>query len=60
MRITPHWKLDDMKKMLDDLCVEAGPDVSYEYIQHSNIIAQTPLVDENVWWTTFRSVADSL
>ncbi|XP_021957852.1 aminoacylase-1 isoform X1 [Folsomia candida] len=60
MRITPHWKLDDMKKMLDDLCIEAGPEVSYDYIQHSNIIAQTALNDSNVWWTTFKSVTDSL
>jgi len=58
IRITPHWKLEDVKKMLDDLCIEAGPDVSYDFIQHSNITAQTPLDDSNVWWTTFQKVAN--
>jgi len=60
IRITPSWSLDDMKNMLNDLCVEAGPDVSYEWIQASMITAQTPLIDSNVWWTTFKSVTDSL
>lgn len=60
MRITPSWKLEDMKKMLDDLCIEAGPDVKYEYIQSSNVTAQTTLDDSNVWWTTFKGVADSM
>jgi len=59
IRITPHWKLTDMKKLLDDLMVEAGSEVSYEYIQHSNIIKQTSF-DNNVWWTTFKDVTDTL
>jgi len=60
IRITPSWSLDDMKNMLNDLCVEAGSDVSYAWIQASMITAQTPLIDSNVWWTTFKSVIDSM
>jgi len=60
IRITPHWGLDYMKKLLDETCAEAGPEVTYEYIQHSNIIAQTPVDDSNIWWTVFKEVTDRL
>jgi len=60
IRIAPTRQLSDVKKMLDDLCIEAGPDVTYEYIQGSQITAKTSLDDGNVWWTTFKSVTDGL
>ena len=60
MRITPNWKLDDVKKLLDDLCVEAGTGVSYEYLQYSNITATTSLTPDNIWWTTFQGTCDKL
>jgi len=60
MRITPNWKLDDVKKLIDGMCAEAGPDVSYEFIQFSNIIAQTSTDDSNIWWKTFHGVCKEL
>ncbi|CAL8088927.1 unnamed protein product [Orchesella dallaii] len=60
IRITPHWTLDSMKKLLDETCANAGSDVTYKYIQHSNITAQTPVDDSNVWWTVFKGVTDEL
>jgi len=60
IRITPHWSLAYMKKLLDETCANAGPEVTYEYIQHSNIIAQTAVDDSNIWYTTFKGVTDSL
>lgn len=60
IRITPHWTLDYMNKFVEDTCAEAGPNVTWEFIQHSNITAQTAVDDSNPWWTVFKSVTDNL
>jgi len=60
MRICPKWSLDDVKKLLDDTCAEAGPGVRYEYLQYSNITACTSLTSDNPWWTTFKETTDKL
>jgi aminoacylase len=60
IRITPKWKLEDVKKLLDDTCAEAGTGVSYEYLQYSNITATTSLTADNIWWTTFKENCDKL
>lgn len=60
MRISPKWPIAEVEKFLADLMVEAGPGVSYEYLQYSNITDCTPLTDDNVWWTTFKKVCAGL
>jgi aminoacylase len=60
IRITPHWDLAYVDKLLHDTCAEAGPDVTWEFIQHSNITAQTAVDDSNIWWTVFNEVTDRL
>jgi len=60
IRITPNWKLEDVQKLLEDVCREAGTGVSWKFIQHSNVTATTPLTQDNIWWTTFKSTCDKL
>ena len=48
-----------MKKLLDDLCAEAGTGVSYEYLSYSNVTV-TSLTEDNIWWTTFKETCDKL
>jgi aminoacylase len=60
LRISPAWKLEDVRKLLDDLCVEAGPGVKFEFLQFSNITACTSPTSDNAWWTTFKETSDKL
>jgi aminoacylase len=60
MRISPKWSIPEAEKFLADLMAEAGPGVSFEYLQYSNITDCTPLTGDNVWWTTFKRVCDGL
>lgn len=60
IRITPHWTLAYMEKLIGDTCAEAGPDVTYKFVQHSNITAKTAVDDSNVWWTLVKGVTDKL
>src|SRR5690348_12293927 len=60
VRISPNWPVDEFQKFLDSLCAEAGPDVTYEFLQYSNITDSTSLTADNLWWTTFKNVCDKL
>ncbi len=61
IRLTPHWKKEELLKFLDGICNEAGSDVSYDYVFESlDYTAVTPLDDNNKWWTTFKSTCDDL
>jgi aminoacylase len=60
MRITPSWSLSDVKVMLDNLCVEAGSEVSYSFLIKDNAVRPTSIADGNIWWTGFKSVCDNL
>lgn len=61
IRLTPTWKKEDLLQLLDEVCKEAGPEVSFSYVFNSlEYTAVTPLDDSNKWWTTFKSTCEDL
>lgn len=61
IRLTPRWSKEELLKFLEDVCQQAGPDVSYEYLFHSlDYTATTSLDDSNKFWTTFKTTCDNL
>lgn len=46
--------------MLNDIVEEAGPGVRIEFIDKSMLSGETRLDNENIWWTTFKSLFDEM
>lgn len=60
IRITPNWKLSEVQTLLENLAVEAGSDVTFDFIQKCEVTETTSLGDDNPWWTAFKSASDEL
>jgi len=55
--VTPHWNFTFVEDFLENVRASAGPDVTLTYLMKNDILAQTPLTPENIWWSAFQNFA---
>ncbi|CAL8088924.1 unnamed protein product [Orchesella dallaii] len=61
IRLTPKWKKEELLRFLDEICEEAGPEVTYNYVfQSLDYTGVTTLDDSNKWWSTFKSTCEDI
>eukprot|EP00164_Ancoracysta_twista_P003403 GFYU01004543.1.p1 GENE.GFYU01004543.1~~GFYU01004543.1.p1 ORF type:complete len:244 (-),score=96.60 GFYU01004543.1:101-784(-) len=58
VRVTPLVDIRSIQSKLEEWTAEEG--VSFEFVLKLGENSLTPLTADNVWWTTFKSVCDSI
>uniref|UniRef100_A0AC35GL77 N-acyl-aliphatic-L-amino acid amidohydrolase n=1 Tax=Panagrolaimus sp. PS1159 TaxID=55785 RepID=A0AC35GL77_9BILA len=54
VRVTPSM-LDEMDENIKKWCSEAGPDVTYTFLQHGLVKTTTPTTDDDAFWKAFST-----
>jgi aminoacylase len=60
IRRKPGWDFTDVVTMLDNIAIEAGPGVSYTFIQKAMEIGETAPNDSNIWWVELQKSCGQL
>jgi len=56
IRVPPTKNLDEVQKMFESWCTEAGPGITFDWPDFHKIQAKTDISESNVWWKTFSNV----
>jgi hypothetical protein len=64
IRFTPNWSYDAVTKLMEEICTEAGPNVTYELIasglREGEDQAITRLDEKAWWWANFQEAFRSM
>ncbi len=59
LRISPTWSQNEAEEFINNVCTQAGDDISYEFINKGPLILETAITPENKWWISFKSACDT-